>query len=79
MHFEAELIILDEPTVALSLKEVRKVLNFVHQDQGGRQGLYLHLPRHPGRVRNIGSLRHHGSRGNRGEHCQERYQPESVG
>ena len=31
MHFDAELIILDEPTVALSLKEVRKVLNFVHQ------------------------------------------------
>jgi simple sugar transport system ATP-binding protein len=31
MHFEAELIILDEPTVALSLKEVRKVLNFVHK------------------------------------------------
>jgi simple sugar transport system ATP-binding protein len=31
MHFEAELIILDEPTVALSLKEVRKVLNFVQK------------------------------------------------
>jgi len=30
MHFKAELIILDEPTTALSLKEVRKVLNFVH-------------------------------------------------
>lgn len=31
MHFEAELIVLDEPTVALSLKEVRKVLDFVHK------------------------------------------------
>lgn len=31
MFFEAELIILDEPTVALSLKEVRKVLNFVQK------------------------------------------------
>lgn len=31
MHFEANLIILDEPTTALSLKEVRKVLNFVHR------------------------------------------------
>ncbi len=31
MHFAADLIILDEPTIALSLKEVRKVLNFVHQ------------------------------------------------
>ena len=30
MYFDAELIVLDEPTVALSLKEVRKVLNFVH-------------------------------------------------
>ena len=38
MHFEADLIILDEPTVALSLKEVRKVLNFVHKikDRAGR-------------------------------------------
>ncbi len=31
MHFEAEMIILDEPTVALSLKEVQKVINFVHK------------------------------------------------
>src|ERR1700732_1672493 len=31
MHFEANLIILDEPTVALSLKEVAKVINFVHK------------------------------------------------
>jgi len=29
MYFDAELIILDEPTVALSLKEVSKVLSFV--------------------------------------------------
>jgi simple sugar transport system ATP-binding protein len=35
MHFEADLIILDEPTVALSLKEVRKVLNFVHKIKDG--------------------------------------------
>ena len=31
MHFEADLIVLDEPTVALSLKEVGKVLNFVRK------------------------------------------------
>jgi simple sugar transport system ATP-binding protein len=37
MHFEAELIILDEPTVALSLKEVRKVLNFVHKIKEARK------------------------------------------
>jgi simple sugar transport system ATP-binding protein len=42
MHFEAELIILDEPTVALSLKEVRKVLDFVHKiKEGGKAGIYI--------------------------------------
>ena len=42
MHFEAELIILDEPTVALSLKEVRKVLNFVHKiKEGGKACIYI--------------------------------------
>ncbi len=42
MHFEANLIILDEPTVALSLKEVRKVLNFVHKiKEGGKAGIYI--------------------------------------
>src|SRR5579859_1322394 len=42
MHFEAELIVLDEPTVALSLKEVRKVLNFVHKiKDGGKAGIYI--------------------------------------
>ncbi len=42
MHFEAELIILDEPTVALSLKEVRKVLNFVNQIKaGGKACIYI--------------------------------------
>jgi simple sugar transport system ATP-binding protein len=42
MHFEADLIILDEPTVALSLKEVRKVLNFVHKiREAGKAGVYI--------------------------------------
>ncbi len=42
MHFQAELIILDEPTVALSLKEVRKVLNFVHAiKDGGKACIYI--------------------------------------
>jgi simple sugar transport system ATP-binding protein len=42
MHFEAELIVLDEPTVALSLKEVRKVLDFVHQiKQAGKACIYI--------------------------------------
>ena len=29
MHFEKDLVVLDEPTVALAVKEVRKVLDFV--------------------------------------------------
>ncbi len=42
MHFEADLIILDEPTVALSLKEVRKVLNFVHEiKEAGKASIYI--------------------------------------
>ena len=42
MHFEAQLIILDEPTVALSLKEVRKVLNFVHGiKDAGKACIYI--------------------------------------
>ena len=42
MFFEAELIILDEPTVALSLKEVAKVLNFVHKiKEAGKACIYI--------------------------------------
>jgi simple sugar transport system ATP-binding protein len=42
MHFQADLIILDEPTVALSLKEVRKVLNFVHKiKENGNACIYI--------------------------------------
>src|SRR5258708_3299870 len=42
MYFEAELIILDEPTVALSLKEVAKVINFVHKIKaGGKACMYI--------------------------------------
>src|SRR5512135_1441316 len=42
MYFEAELIILDEPTVALSLKEVAKVLNFVHKiKEAGKACIYI--------------------------------------
>ncbi|MCI0712595.1 MAG: ATP-binding cassette domain-containing protein [Chloroflexi bacterium] len=42
MHFEAEIIILDEPTVALSLKEVQKVLNFVQKiKEAGKACIYI--------------------------------------
>ena len=42
MYFEADLIILDEPTVALSLKEVAKVINFVSKiKESGRACVYI--------------------------------------
>jgi simple sugar transport system ATP-binding protein len=42
MHFEADLIVLDEPTVALAVKEVRKVLNFVRGiKESGRACVYI--------------------------------------
>ncbi len=42
MYFDAELIILDEPTVALSLKEVSKVLNFVKEvKKSGRSCVFI--------------------------------------
>jgi simple sugar transport system ATP-binding protein len=42
MHFDASLIVLDEPTAALSLKEVRKVLNFVHKlKENGKSCIYI--------------------------------------
>ena len=42
MYFNAELIILDEPTSALSLKEVHKVLNFVRKiKDSGRACIYI--------------------------------------
>jgi len=42
MYFEANLIILDEPTVALSLKEVAKVINFVHKiKEAGKACIYI--------------------------------------
>jgi simple sugar transport system ATP-binding protein len=42
MHFDADLIILDEPTVALAVKEVQKVLDFVHRiKESGRACIYI--------------------------------------
>jgi simple sugar transport system ATP-binding protein len=42
MYFEADLIILDEPTVALSLKEVAKVMTFVQKiKEGGKACIYI--------------------------------------
>jgi simple sugar transport system ATP-binding protein len=42
MHFNSDLIILDEPTVALAVKEVRKVLDFVGRIKtSGRACVYI--------------------------------------
>jgi len=42
MHYDADLIILDEPTVALAVAEVRKVLDFVRRiKEGGRACIYI--------------------------------------
>jgi simple sugar transport system ATP-binding protein len=42
MYFDADLIVLDEPTVALALKEVRKVLRFIEQiKSSGRACIYI--------------------------------------
>jgi simple sugar transport system ATP-binding protein len=42
MHFNADLIVLDEPTVALAVNEVRKVLEFVRQiKQNGHACVYI--------------------------------------
>ena len=42
LHFEAELVILDEPTMALSLSETRKVLDFIAGiADAGKAGIFI--------------------------------------
>ena len=42
MYFDADLIVLDEPTAALAVKEVQKVLDFVGQIKAsGRACVYI--------------------------------------
>ncbi|MCK4392684.1 sugar ABC transporter ATP-binding protein [Candidatus Bipolaricaulota bacterium] len=42
MYFEADLVVLDEPTNALSVKEVGKVLNFIRQvKERGKSCVYI--------------------------------------
>lgn len=42
MHYNADLIVLDEPTAALAVKEVRKVLDFVNKiKESGRACVYI--------------------------------------
>ena len=42
LHFEAELVILDEPTMGLSLTETRKTLDFVrHIKEVGKSAIFI--------------------------------------
>jgi simple sugar transport system ATP-binding protein len=42
LHFEAELVILDEPTVGLSLSETKKTLDFVQEiKRSGRSAIFI--------------------------------------
>lgn len=42
MYFDADLVILDEPTIALSLREVEKTLNFVRRiKEAGKSCIYI--------------------------------------
>ena len=51
LHFEAELIILDEPTMGLSVTETRKTLDFVREIKSRRQVVHLHRSQHLQRPR----------------------------
>ena len=65
LHFEAELIILDEPTMGLSVTETRKTLDFVRGHQVRRQGVHLHRPQHLQRPPGRRSGRRHRPRAHR--------------
>ncbi len=42
LYFNADIIVLDEPTMGLSLKETRKLINFVHSIKGaGKSAVFI--------------------------------------
>lgn len=42
LHFDAEIIVLDEPTMGLSLKETRKLINFVRSiKEAGKSAIFI--------------------------------------
>jgi len=45
MYFDADLVVLDEPTVALAIKEVQKVLDFVRSIKQRGRACVLHRAR----------------------------------
>ena len=62
LHFEADIIILDEPTMGLSLKETEKLLALRRRDPGRRQVGDLHRPQHLPRLLGRGPDRRPGPR-----------------
>ena len=50
LYFDADIIILDEPTMGLSLKETQKLLNFVREYSRGRQICRLYRSQYLPRV-----------------------------
>ena len=74
IYKEADLIVLDEPTTALSLTETAKVFHFVRQVQGERPLDPLHRPQHPPRLRHRRPLCRPRSRQGRARDRPERDQ-----
>ena len=72
LYFDAELVILDEPTMGLSLTETKKTLDFVEQHQEGRQIGDLHRSQHLSRLPGRRPALRARSRQGRGRLRQER-------
>lgn len=79
MHFDAGIIVLDEPTTALSLNEVEKVLGFVRRiGLEGKACIFIsHNMGHIHRVAHRVLVMERGEIV--GEHFPERLSPESLG
>ena len=73
MHFDSDLIILDEPTNNLGVAETQGVLRFVRNARDSRPLLHFHRPQHPSRVSGGRPNRGHASRPNR----RRRHRPEA--
>ena len=74
MHFDSELIVLDEPTNNLGVAETQGVLRFVRNARELGPFLHLHRPQHPSRV--PGGRSHH--RPAPGQGGRRRHRPPAV-
>ena len=78
LYFEADIIILDEPTMGLSLKETEKLLHFVAGIRAAGKSCHLHRPQHLPRLLGGGSHRAPRSRRVAGEFPTARYSLEEL-